>query len=181
MPDDIKVTLTSYEQQQAAVTGMTRQIAAIAAGKRDKAGFKSDPWGAHIESASSELAVAKYLNVFWDSTVDTYQDENLGDVQGLEVRWTKYSTGKLSVHSRDYANKPYVLVVGGIPDYYIKGWMTAGEAQEIGILQNPDKSPSQHYWFVEQSQLHSMDELDQFNGSRQRTLRSSRNGKSSKF
>ena len=78
-----------------------------------------------IVGAMAEAAVAKAFNRYW---LGEWQTGNVGkdrDVDGLQVRHTRYPAGKLLIQKNDHDQSLYVLVVGMPPLFRIAGWMQA--------------------------------------------------------
>lgn len=88
-------------------------------------------WGFHIESAHAELAVCKFLGVYWGFGVNTFHVSDIVDTN-LEIRW---STRKdLKVRPDD--NGIIVSVTGKCPEYEIKGWINSEDAKQEKWLHN---------------------------------------------
>jgi hypothetical protein len=114
-----KIFLEKYEFKMAAEVGLRRCLSCKTKGIKDKYGFKGYGWDISVEGACAELALAKYLGVYWNGSVDTFK--NGGDVSGLEVRTTK-NHNKLIVRKEDRHDSIYVLLTGKAPEYNIVGW-----------------------------------------------------------
>lgn len=150
------VLLGFDEVMHAYCVGAERQTYALRAGLRDTAvtetGHRFRP---ALEGALGELAVAKYFRLPWD--------ENIGvlgrtDVGPLEVRTTARADGHLIVKSRDYDEKPYLLVVVETPGRLrLAGWRYGHEAKQYPLKRpEPPRLPS--HW-VPQADLRAADEL----------------------
>ncbi|MFZ9715901.1 MAG: hypothetical protein ACO3CH_00400 [Ilumatobacteraceae bacterium] len=152
------VTLLPYEYSTASSVGARRVATAIYRNSANQHGFsKGHGWEEHIEGACAEMAVAKYLDIYWDGSNGTYK---LPDLSGLmQVRWTPYETGKLIVRPADDDYCRYVLVTGRCPDYTIRGYMQGVVAKDPKYLDTlGDKSRPQVY-AIPQSQLLDIREI----------------------
>lgn len=113
------VSLTPQEWRHAAQVGLQRQIQALEAGRE----WRSGGYSCHIEGACAELAVTKYLNVYWQGALVSDPRENRGDVQpGIQVRSTPVPRGRLVLSDRDDARHLYILAVGRAPEFELVGW-----------------------------------------------------------
>ena len=82
-------------------------------------------WGFHIEAAHAELAVAKYLGIYWGFGVNTFHVADIVNTK-LEVRWSLREDVKV----RPDDNGIIVSVTGSSPTYEIKGWIKAEDAKQ---------------------------------------------------
>jgi hypothetical protein len=83
-----------------------------AVGRGDSHGFTGDGWGAHIEGAAGEIAVARLMGWDdWTPTIDTYQSER--DLPlGIEVTTRRRDDYELIVRPRMAIESNHVLVTG---------------------------------------------------------------------
>ena len=109
-----------------------------------------DTWDRDIEGACAEVAFAKHFNVFWDGSINTFHDPDVGKIQ---IRHTQLESGCLIVREDDKDHEVFALVIGTHPSFRLAGWMYAGDAKQ-GRWQKDDFS-----WFVPQSQLLEIDSL----------------------
>lgn len=152
---DLKVTLESFELQQAASVGVARQVDSIRRRLQDRYGFDSDklsPWHVHIEGACGELAVSKALNRFWPGSVGTFKAPDLPG--RLQVRTRSGIGGRedLIVRAGDANEDIFVLVVGQAPEFTIAGWMPAADAKQEKWKQTHGNRPPA--FFVPRAQLY---------------------------
>ena len=148
----ITYTLTWPEQLFAASAGVMRQISGINRGRPEPYGTPKDPWGGHVGGAGAELAVAKYLGLYWHA-VDTTPGELPGDVGLVQVRWTARPDGRLILHDRDQDAAPFVLVRGTFPEYTLVGWILSHHGKRPEYKQPGDGRPA---YFVPTERLESM-------------------------
>lgn len=127
------VTLEPYEAQMAAEVGMRRQLSSTLKGMQQRVnipgGYSGNNWTEHIEGAAAELAVAKYLEVYWAGSVDTFVKD--GDVMGMEVRASIREDKRLKVADNDPPNRIVIGVHGRMPHFEITGWIMAGVAHQM--------------------------------------------------
>ncbi|HWP39514.1 hypothetical protein [Fontivita pretiosa] len=116
------VTLQPYEIQMAAAVGVRRQIEALARGLPDHHGARHDSgWQYHIEGACGELALAKFLNLYWDGSVNTFRRPDLGSC--IQVRTRTRHDYDLIIRDGDDLRHLFVLVTGSCPHYAIRGYL----------------------------------------------------------
>ena len=148
---DHNVTLNWYEAAMASDVGRMRRLSSIKAGLVDKAAMYSPGWSEDVEGACAELALAKYLNIHWDGSVNTFKSRP--DVGNLEVRVTTYPSGRLIVRPSDSDEAIYALVVGVCPNYRIVGCISGKDAKQPQWLTAPDHKGRPEAYFVPQDQL----------------------------
>ena len=153
-------TLTEYEMYQAGCHAILRRIKGINKNlARPYGESKGDLWGQDIESTAAEMLVAKTLGKYWNIYITEPNAPGAntdGDVGDVEVRHTKYTSGKLLLHDRDRDEAVFVLVVGKYPRYRIAGWLTAGEGKRPELVEEYDGRSA---YFVPQTELHSIDSI----------------------
>jgi hypothetical protein len=156
-----KVELSPSEMFQGANVGLMRQLKAIQKGLKHvnegdaKHIGKSGSWAWHVEGAMAEMAVAKYLGLFWSGTVGVLGP---GDVAGvIEVRQTDRHGGRLIIRPKDAGRVPYVLVTGFFGEYRLQGWLYGDEGRREQYLNAPNGRPPAY--MVPQNELRPMSEL----------------------
>lgn len=118
------VTLSWLETHIASMVGGIRRLTSMKAGLKDKAGRPND-WSADVEGTAGEIALAKYLNVYWMPTNKTF---TLPDVGKLEVK-TVAKGDELPIHPNIPDDRIVVMVAGRIPNFEVVGWIRAGDAK----------------------------------------------------
>ena len=143
------ITLTPSEILQGAMVGVMRQTKGIEKGRRhahnsDQEATKD--WQQHVEGALGEMALAKYLGVYWSNGF-------LGacDVAGSDVRQTDRQNGCLLLHQRDEDSRPFFLVTGKCGTYTIRGWLYAKDGKVDQYWKDPVGGRAAY--FVPQSKL----------------------------
>lgn len=123
----MKITLTANEVLVAGYMGMRRNAEASFRNRKPRFPERvtGELWGFHIESAHAELAVCKYLGIYWGFGVNTFHTEDIENT-GIEVRWSSRSDAKV----RPDDNGIIVSVTGRCPNYEIKGWINAANAKK---------------------------------------------------
>ncbi len=133
------VELEWYEMDMALLVGANRNTASWKKKRTHSAGYKPrDLFDVGIKSAGAEIAVAKYLDLYWDGSVDTFKEK--ADVgTRTEVRMTSMRVPKLIVRPNDKPDRDYVLVLdrwenGQKPKYELLGWLTGSDAMNEQYL-----------------------------------------------
>lgn len=155
----MRVTLTADQASWAIRAGNARQENAVNRKLRDAHGLKTDnPASFHILGYAGEIAVSVALGApLPDLALDDFYTRP--DVANFcDVRTCRYDLGDLRVHPNDKDDRPYVLAIGVIPNFWIVGWLYGREAkrQEWWKSINPDRPPA---FFAPQSCLRTLSEL----------------------
>lgn len=109
-------------------------------------------WGSHIESALAELAVCKYLGVYWGFGVNTFHVTDIVN-KPFEVRFSNRTDVKIRPDDDD---DMYIISVSGdCPTYHINGAIKSvdGKKDEWLYMQEPK------CYFVPHHQLFDIDFL----------------------
>lgn len=149
------IELSSLEVGAGVRTGGLRQYQALKMGKREAHGYKgNDGWQIQIEGALGEIAVAKFLNIYWDSSVNTWKTE---DLKGIQVRTRSEHHYDLIIRKDDSEESLYILVTGRYGKYNIRGWMEGSKCKDPQWIQTyAHREPA---FFVPQKVLNPMDNL----------------------
>jgi hypothetical protein len=149
------IELNANEVLVAGYVGMRRN--AEATYKKRKSRFPEkrvgELWGFHIEAAHAELAVCKYLNIYWGFGVNTFHTPDVVNTN-LEIRWSSRSDMKVRPDDDGFV----VSVTGKCPTYEIKGWLPASQAKQEMYLYN--KEPI--CYFVPHEDLRPIEELKDY-------------------
>lgn len=128
----VEVKLSESEIQIAAFVGMSRQLYALRTGLQSAHGAGAEhDWQYHINGAMGEMALAKYLNIFWSGTVGVL---NLPDVGKLEVRTATSPDHRLIVREPDSDGSLFVFVTGVNGNYSIWGFLAGKDAKKNAFL-----------------------------------------------
>jgi hypothetical protein len=157
---DGRVTLSAEDLRLAVAYGGGRHLHAVGSGRGDSHGFTGDGWGAHIEGAAGEIAVARLMGWDdWTPTIDTYQSER--DLPlGIEVTTRRRDDYELIVRPRMAIESNHVLVTGVAPAFWVRGWLPSRLARRPEWWQTHGGRPGA--WFVPTSALYPMDLLPKF-------------------
>lgn len=138
------IILKDYEMFAAAWNGCRRRLHVIrdlelkksnAAWPGGGNGFEPGYFDESIEGSAGEVAVAKYLNCYWDYSVNTWQDPDLAGF--IQVRTRSKFWHDLNVRWKDAEHEVFVLVTGRMPTYCLRGWAYGHEAKRDEYLKNP--------------------------------------------
>lgn len=159
----IRVELCEWEARYATFVGKHRQRFIDKKGFEQRGVCGNSGEVNNIMGACGELALSKWLNVYWHPHVfdeSEYQNrKNIYDVGGqVEVRCTGHKNGRLPVKSIDRDGAPYVLVIQAGNTYTLVGWLYGHEAKQARYIREYYKLPWVSY-FVPQSELRSMESL----------------------
>jgi hypothetical protein len=145
----VRVVLTPPEMTLALLVGGFRQVTNLRDGRRDRYGASPERgWQCHIEGAAGELAVAKWLNLYWSGQLGRLWAPDVGR---LEVRTRSRDDYELLVHPDDPAAAVFVLVVGRMPTFRLVGWIRGAEATRRGRWDDP--AGGRPAYFVPQAAL----------------------------
>jgi hypothetical protein len=162
-----KTILTPYEIRFAVYVGVERNYQVIInnLGKRNYVGNTDwQPWDCDIESSGAEMAVAKYLQTYWNGSFNTFKKSDIS--YNLQVRHSKKNDAHLIVRPVDSSDDIYILATGKIPEYIVCGWMYGFEAK----TEKYKKTFEEKTWkfngppayFVPQNDLKDMKEIKEF-------------------
>jgi len=159
MNDIIKITLTEFEMELAALVGTRRQIQNIFGGRKDAYGADyEDGWTSHIEGAAGEIAVAKWGDKFWNGNIG---DLKADDVGSWQVRTTTWQNGCLILHpDKDADDKVFFLATGLAPTFFLRGWLRARDGKKEEYWSDPQRR-NRWAFFVPQSKLRPMKRRDE--------------------
>ena len=146
------VKLTSAEMMTAGLTGVIRRVSSLQ--NEYNSGIyhaHGNEWSTDIDGAAAEMAVAKHLNKYWGSHVNSMKAP---DVDTLQVRSTHHKNGCLIIRPHDNPDAKYVLVTSAAPEYNIVGWMWGRDAMQDKFWRTDLKGLDA--WWVPQQQLIEM-------------------------
>lgn len=158
----LTVELTNDERIRAEEVGAERFTVARKARAKNRHGFRAEDDDAvenDRNAAGAELAFARFIGVpleDWQPHVGSWTKKNVGT---FDVRSTWRDYGRLLIRVSDPDEQRLVLVVGTLPKYRLCGWMTAEEGRRIGKKSDAGTGREEAWW-VEQYQLHPMEEIE---------------------
>ena len=145
-----EIILTDFECDFASHVGRTRQLEAMNKGLKHSYGYEGSGWSNHIEGACGEMAVAKYLNRYWNGSVNTFKTG--GDVGNVQVRMRRDHDHDLIIREADRDEDYFVLVTGQAPEFRIGGYILAKDAKAMTeYFKTFDKRPKA--WFIPANKL----------------------------
>lgn len=145
----VTVRFTEWDLGHAAMVGFIRQVQNVSRGLKDGYGFRGDGWGAHINGALGEAAVACYLDRFW--AIGTMRGT---DVNEYQVRTRLRDDYDLILHPKDPDEQIYFLVTANPPDFTIRGWIVGCDGKQQQWWRDP--AGGRPAYFVPQSKLRSL-------------------------
>ena len=141
----IPIVLTHAEMWSACSVGVQRQLVSVRKGLNQyRYGIKSNFQG-NIEGAIAEACFAKYLNVYWSCSVNTFKAPDVGDWQ---VRGTAHPNGHLIVRPGDLDDDRVAFLTVNTRGAVLHGWMRVGDAKADEFWRD-----EHHCWFVPQALL----------------------------
>jgi hypothetical protein len=151
----VTVTLNWHEVMMASHVGLWRRVSAIKNGKRDLHGYEGAGWDPNLEGACGELAAAKALGLYWDGSINTWKQPDVGN---LHVRTMGKHHYDLLIRPGDDDEGLFVLVTGKCPEFRVHGWIRGRDAKNQDWIKNHgNRSPA---YFVPQSMLAPLSDLE---------------------
>ena len=114
------VRLSNDEIRIGVIPGLTWKIKRMEEGRVEAWNVgESDGWQRAIEGSLAEMAFCKFTKNYWSGLIERGAD----DVNGMEIRVSRYPNAKLLLHESDHDKRHYFLMIGINGTYDIKGWM----------------------------------------------------------
>lgn len=155
MPTPVIINLSQAELHLAAQMGCMRQISNLFQGRQDAHGCSVEVgWQVHIEGCAGELAVAKYLNLFWNGNFENLKADDVGQFQ---VRTADSHGKRLILHDKDPDDRIFILATGMAPRFLIQGWIKAEDGKQSRYWADP--AYGRPAYFVPKEVLQPMDSL----------------------
>jgi hypothetical protein len=152
-----KIVLTTTEMMIAAYVGSGRNVQSLKQDWTPAAGVGLvNTWTLNIEGAAGEMAVAKFLNIYWLPIIG---DNHADDVGPFQVRTnTSRKHTDLCLRPKDNPERCYISVLSFAPGFLILGWIWGADGKVDKWLR--DGSPDRpKCFYVPESALHEMDTL----------------------
>jgi len=122
----MEIQLTSSEMMQAALIGSMRHIENLHKRRKDFYGATKDTgWQINIEGALGEMALSKFMNVYYAGTGIL----RAPDVGGHDVRTRSRHDYDLILHPDDPDDRWFWLLTGINGRYWVHGRILAGEGK----------------------------------------------------
>ncbi len=156
------IRLTFAEMQIAAQVAIQRVVQNLKVANGQKAGDDrvnrygsndKDIWQRAIQGCFGEMAIAKYLGIYWTGAVGDWSANDVGE---FEVRCTHHLSGSLIVHKEDPDDKTFALVCGRGPDFRLPGCIKGAIAKREGIWRTDTGRPA---FFFPQGNLSHIETL----------------------
>jgi hypothetical protein len=156
-PGEIGVTLSWPEVLIAAHGGIMRNVNALKQSLERRDGQSAEAtWSNHIEGAAGELAVAKYLNAYWEPTIGRYNADDVGPYQVRTNATRRNDT--MVIRPRDKEDRIWISVLSFLPEFVICGWLPGNEMKRPEWLRGSSPGRPQFY-AVPRDALRPMAEL----------------------
>lgn len=151
----VRIELDKFDLWLLSHLSLYRAIGSQARGDRDILNTKTwvENVQAHTLGAMGEIALAKYLNIYYPGHFDVFNKRPDLSVhkERIEVRHRSEHDRDLIIRPKDPGDSIYVLTTGKGPEVLIHGWMYGWKAKEmfpvtstLGI--NPHFVPSKHLY-----------------------------------
>jgi hypothetical protein len=109
----------------------------------------------HVGGCLGEIAVAKYLNLFWGGSLGDYKARDVGGL--VEVRNCMQAGRRLILHEEDKDERPFVNTFADAPFVTLYGWVFAREGKQKRFWKDP--SGKNRWAFFVDPPLHPMTAL----------------------
>lgn len=157
MPIPHIIKLTAAQLIIAANVGAMRRASNCIKNIQPKHGCSNGEgsWEIDIVACQAEMAVASYLNLFWDGAVNNFAARDVGGI--VDVRSRSKRHYQLILHRDDPDNVPFVLVWGNPPNFELSGWLLARDGKKEEYWADP--AGGRPAFFVPKEVLQPMTEL----------------------
>lgn len=153
---DKRIKLNYHELVLASGVAVARRAANCINERRATHGAPNGPWERDLFGCQAELAVAKYLNLFWSGTVGDFGAPDVGGV--VEVRTVQDPARRLILHPDDRDDAPFVSVVADAPHFLLRGWIMGKAGKRMEWWSDPTNN-GRAAFFVPTAALHPMPNL----------------------
>jgi len=140
------VTLEHYEFSMGVYVGSRRQLGNVIAKRKPRNGMPEDEgWNNHIEGTCGEIAAAKFLNLYWSGTQETFGKET--DLRPMiEVKTGSKHSHRLLIRKHEDLDQVFIWVTGTAPTFQIHGWCLGRDVAIDEHLDSPSGRPEA--WFI---------------------------------
>lgn len=155
----MRLTLSKQEYWLGTQIGTMRQVSNLYKGRKDAYGAeKMNGFEININGACGEVAVAKWLNIFYSGNLG---DLAAGDVNHpsvrIEVRTAFEAHYRMILHKKDRDDAIFILLTGTAPEFIVRGWCYGREGKQEKFWADP--AGGRPAYFVPQAELRPIDEL----------------------
>ena len=153
----ISIRLSWPEVMIGASVGTMRKVHAMKAGLGSADGHNQGDWNSEIDGACGELAVAKWLGLYWSGTVGETKAPDVGPYE-VRTNGSRKYTDTILRPRKVHGDRVYIAVLGFLPVFEIIGWIYARDGMQPQWFRNgsPDRPKA---WFVPQTALLPLDML----------------------
>jgi hypothetical protein len=151
----IVITLTPHNLFMAGLIGISRHVKG--AHKLGQYGVDNSKtgWQINCDGAAGEMAVAKWLGIFYDGAIGNFRAKDAAEYQ---VRTNPNDWGDLILHPKDADDDLFILVLShASPTFQLRGWLQGKEGKQQKWWR--DGTKNRPAFFVPQAELHPMCEL----------------------
>lgn len=156
------VKLLDYEFRNASLVGYTRTLNALLKNGQNyfPEKYEGQAWYNGILGACGEVAVAKFLNVYWGAGVDTFKQPDLLGYK-CEIRTTRAFDPCPKIRSTDSGIVIAVIASANYKTTFkVWGWLYADEAKQDAYYYDDQKSTfPKPCWFPPLDVWHEMHSL----------------------
>lgn len=160
----VVVHLTYWQGVFCCGTGRLRTKNARKAGRKEK--FKNS-LERECRGCAGELAVAKWLNVYWQARVDRPDDADLimHDGRELEVKAAGYNCGQVLCDDAEPVDRIYIWAVPADHrtrdgwDVELVGWIPGQMIKKVGVWQPANETFEHDCWKISGRHLRPMSDL----------------------
>lgn len=139
------VRLDAMEMRLAGLVAVERRTESICSGRNKNVHAEKSDLGTDFEGCAAEMAVAKYLGVYWYPGVNTFKAPDVGAC--IQVRSTPYRSGHLIIRDNDTVPQHRTVLVITQPPYFkLVGWAFVGEVRR-GERRPADDRGVAGWWF----------------------------------
>jgi hypothetical protein len=150
-----RIRLTATEMMVAGYVGCGRNVQSLTRGWISKTG-PHDLWTKNVEGVGGEIAVAKWLKIYWLPIIG---DPDADDVGPYQVRTNSSRRfDDTCLRPKDREDRIFISVLSFMPDFEIIGWITGREGKQDCWYR--DGTPGYpKCWYVPRHALRPMDQL----------------------
>jgi hypothetical protein len=166
-PVRVKLTLTWTELSFAMQTGVRARLDCIRRDARPRYGAAEGEAGFELGmfSAPGEMAVAKYLNLYWSGANGIYGAVDVGGERGVEVRTRSKHRYELPLHDDDEDSFAHVLVTCEDPrELWLVGWIYGRDGKLQKYWKDPAGGGVTAAYFIPHCDLRPIAELKEIIG-----------------
>jgi hypothetical protein len=153
----IRIRLTAPELSIAAHVGVMRKLFARRATLGNADGMDPWSWSEEIDGAAGELAVAKYLGMYWNGTVEDITKPDVGPYE-VRTNCSRRLSDTILRPGKVHPDRVYIGVLAFPPVFEIMGWIFGDMGMQDQWLHDGGLNRPKA-WFIPRSALTSMEKL----------------------